>query len=116
VPKLKLWACGVFFFTYLLVQVCVPIAPLWSGRSQRFAWSMYARGREFPLFLVVYADGRQVPLAEVRKHTLVGYDLGAKVDVVRFVPRHVCAMLPDAESVWIIRVASGKRDLYPCRE
>ncbi len=110
--SLKLWASGLFFFSYVAIQIAVPIADGWPREAGNFTWSMYSGLSRSCRFDLLFPDGRRVSLRKIQRGRFVGRTMGRKLDVARYVPPNVCEKLDDIEAVVIIR--EGEEEIYPC--
>ena len=80
---------------FLTVQLTLPIGRLGPHESaRRFGWQMFSVAREDPTFVVATDSGQSVI-------DLNDYMAGARgdVDIVGFLPPHLCSVVPGAVRV-----------------
>lgn len=109
-------AIGVIVVAYLAVHLVIPALQLrlkWeTGYAQPFGWQMFSDARDWPEFVVVTSDGKSVSFERGRQLDAVMRVRRSDLDVERFVPPHLCAVVPGAVRV-IDRAAEPAKE-YPC--
>jgi hypothetical protein len=90
---------GVFFAAYIAIQAFLAVSCLAADYGCLLTWTMYSGHSEDPDIFVEWKSGGEATLAEVQEKFGVGKVLGAKIDRAKWVPPHLCANLPDAQSV-----------------
>lgn len=101
---------GVFFITFLALQIAVPLVQLASPRPARFGWHMWTARKESPQFLVVLHDGTTRP-ADLSAH--VGLSRG-EMDLSDALPPHLCRVVLEIVAVEIRTPGSDAVKIYPC--
>ena len=100
-------AVAAFVVAYVAVQVVVA-ALAWPGpRLARFGWQMYAKPAFWPSFAVVRTDGT---VQEAAPAEYMGY-VRLEVDVERFLPPHLCRVVPGAAAVRVRPHGGGAKDV-----
>ena len=101
----------VFCFSFLTIQIVVPILKLTSQRPARFGWHMWAARKKFPRFFVVLKDGT-TKAADLSLH--IGLSRG-EMDFTEELPPHLCRVVPDITAVEIKTPHSELLKVHTCR-
>ena len=114
VSRLELAVSGLFFCAYLALQTFVPALCLTADNGCLFGWTMYA-GRD-PRYdiTVVWRDGEESSLDEVRLAHGRPVVVGTKVDRSALLPPYLCREFPDATSVRVTDTRSDEVVEQPC--
>ena len=92
------------FLAFVGLQIAIPISRLGSGQSVRFGWQMFSTGASAPEITVVTPNGEMV----IDLDEYMTFPRG-DLDIVGNLPRHLCAVIPEATAVLI-----GEAAVVPC--
>lgn len=86
---------GLVIALVVVIQLAVPISRFDSDRAMRFGWQMFSASYPPANFVVTTRDGGQVEI------DLDDYVVDPRVDVdlVRWLPPHLCQIIPEALGV-----------------
>ncbi len=104
-------AAAACFVLFLLVQAAVPLVRLTSPRPARFGWQMFSAKHQRTRYTLVLRDGTREP---ARLATYVANSRG-EMDLEEALPRHLCRVVADLESVQVLAPDSELPRVYPCR-
>src|SRR4030095_13576331 len=102
---------AIFFLSFLLIQIVVPIVQLTAPRPARFGWQMWSARRKPVRFFVVMKDGTIRP-ADLSRY--IGWSRG-ELDLTDRLPPHLCHVVSDITAVQIELPGSETRNVYTCR-
>ncbi len=110
----RLRLAGIFFCTYLAVQLVYPALAWVRPRSDNFTWQMFAARTEAPRFSVVFDNGTRRDVGNPLQPGNPVLVFSAAVDQRRFVPPWLCAHWSGAVEVQAVDPRSGRREVMPC--
>lgn len=102
---------AIFFVSYLVLQIGLPIYRFFAPRPSSFGWQMFAGIRTYPDFYLISTNGESVLVEQPFEYF---GNPRADLDIVDVLPKYLCETNPQVETVLIVDRNTNSRVRYSC--